>query len=59
MNPENVMDDMRLFWGRNMLRVITWAADHEHAVKIANEKRTQLLANNVWRDDGGFGPVEL
>lgn len=57
-NPESVMGDVRLFWERNMLRVLTWATDQSHAVKIANEKRTQLLTNNVWRDDWFFGPVE-
>jgi hypothetical protein len=30
-------------WGFTM-----WARDEEHAVKIANERRIQLLANNQW-----------
>lgn len=26
-----------------------WAKDAEHAVKIANERRTQMIANGEWR----------
>ncbi len=29
----------------------TFAKDQEHAVKIANEKRTQLIAANQWKGD--------
>ena len=28
-----------------------WAEDEKHAVKIANEKRTQLIASNQWTTD--------
>lgn len=28
---------------------IMWAKDEQHAVKIANEKRAQLIANNEWK----------
>lgn len=27
-----------------------WARDKEHAVKIANERRVQLIANNQWEE---------
>lgn len=29
-----------------------WATDQQHAIKIVNEKRTQLIANNEWPDVG-------
>lgn len=28
-----------------------WARDEDHAIKIANEKRTQYLANQMWKND--------
>jgi hypothetical protein len=28
-----------------------WAADEKHAVKIANERRVQLIASGEWTDD--------
>lgn len=30
---------------------IVWARDIEHAIKIANEKRTQLIASGEWTTD--------
>ena len=30
------------------LRAAIWAKDEEHAVKIANEWRTRIVANNLW-----------
>jgi hypothetical protein len=30
-----------------------WARDAEHAIKIANERRVQLIATNEWTDDYG------
>ena len=30
------------------LRAALWAKDDEHAVKIANEWRTRIVANNLW-----------
>lgn len=30
------------------LRAALWAKDEEHAVKIANEWRTRIVANNLW-----------
>lgn len=45
----------------DILNVHCWAKDEKHAVKIANEKRIQLIANNQWeespkkeRDPRGF-----
>ncbi len=34
-------------WGKT-LRVICWANDEEHAVKIANEVRTRMIAEGTW-----------
>ncbi len=31
-----------------ILRVNVWAKDQKHAIKIANEQRTQLIAENKW-----------
>ena len=36
-----------LDWTGNLL-VYCWAKDKEHAIKIANETRAQLLATNQW-----------
>ena len=40
------------FWrdknGLLKISVICWAYDYEHAVKISNEVRTQLLASGEW-----------
>lgn len=33
---------------RELLYVFCWANDSEHAIKIANEKRLQLIAANRW-----------
>ena len=30
------------------MRAALWAKDEEHAVKIANEWRTRIVANNLW-----------
>ena len=38
--------------GQTRLRLITAAKDKEHAVKIANEKRTQLIASGKWPTNG-------
>lgn len=32
------------------LRATLWAKDEEHAVKIVNEWRTRIVANNLWTD---------
>lgn len=32
------------------LQCTCWAKDEQHAVKIANEKRAQIIAMNLWRD---------
>jgi hypothetical protein len=41
-----------LYWrdlnGEAMLLVDTFAKDEQHAVKIANEKRVQLIAAGEW-----------
>lgn len=33
------------------LAVSVWAKDEQHAVKIVNEKRAQIIAANEWPDD--------
>ena len=32
------------------LECTCWAKDEEHAIKIANEKRAQIIAMNLWRE---------
>jgi hypothetical protein len=32
------------------LRVVTYATSEQHAVKIANEKRIQIIARNLWKN---------
>jgi hypothetical protein len=34
------------------LEGLVWAKDSEHAVKIANEKRSALIASNQWETEG-------
>ena len=34
--------------GEIAMRVHCWAKSPEHAIKIVNEKRTQLIANGMW-----------
>ena len=33
-----------------MLYATVWAKDKEHAIKIANEKRAQIIALGLWKD---------
>lgn len=35
--------------GPNVLQASVWATDATHAVKIANERRIQMLALNTWK----------
>ncbi len=42
--------DNRKFGSGVILYVETWAKDEQHAVKIANEKRVQLIALGKWPD---------
>lgn len=39
-SPESVVE----------LSCTCWAKDEQHAIKIANEKRAQIIAMNLWRD---------
>jgi len=44
-------DTSRMFstiYGKRMLYVGTWAKDEQHAAKIANEKRAQLITSGEW-----------
>ena len=34
--------------GYGRLRLVVFAKDEQHAAKIANERRTQIIANNMW-----------
>jgi hypothetical protein len=47
------MKQPKLFYGYdiNWLNVYCYANDEMQAVKIAGEKRTQVLANNCWGDE--------
>lgn len=35
----------------NQMHACVWAKDEKHAVKIASEKRTQMIAKNEWLPD--------
>lgn len=37
-------------WGPGQWMFRMWARDEKHAVKIANERRAFMLANNLWID---------
>ncbi len=39
-------------WGgaNAIMQAYVWAKDEEHAVKVANEWRTRIVANNLWTD---------
>ena len=37
--------------GKEHVRFSIWARDEKHAVKVANERRIQLLASNEWTTD--------
>jgi hypothetical protein len=37
--------------GRPCVSFFVWARDGEHATKIANDKRRQLIAENLWTTD--------
>ena len=39
-----------------IMRAALWAKDEEHAVKIANEWRTRIVANNLWTDGTYLDP---
>jgi len=38
-------------WRNKGLRVVCLAKDEEHAITIANEKRTQMIADGRWPDN--------
>lgn len=39
----------------DMMVTTCWATDKKHAIKIANERRVQIIANNKWDTDvAGF-----
>jgi len=40
--------DTEYYGEDNLMSFYMWAKDEEHAVKIANERRTQLIAMNIW-----------
>lgn len=45
-------------YGPDYICVNCWAKDEKHAVKIANEKRIQLIANNQWEESPKKDPNE-
>lgn len=38
----------KTYHGRPVLRVTGWFKSSDHAVKVANERRTQRIAQNLW-----------
>jgi len=44
--PPGMPDDILM--PADILNAIIWAKDEQHAIKIVNEKRIQLIANNEW-----------
>lgn len=50
--PEATRRWADLFRGRAVLCCICWARDAQHAIKIANERRAQLIALNQWPEEG-------
>lgn len=50
-NPHFIKSGWTIFWGiemRGCLECSVWAKDLIHAVKIVNERRAQLIAENKW-----------
>lgn len=46
---DDVSEIFREDWrGSSHLLTYCWAKDEQHAVKIANERRVQLIAGNLW-----------
>ncbi len=39
-------------WWGTVLHATVWAKDETHAIKIANEHRTRMIALNEWGDEG-------
>jgi len=37
-------------WGANV-ELLAWATDEQHAIKIANDRRAQMIANGDWPPD--------
>ena len=48
---ERVISPPRDDFGVAFLRTYVWAKDAEHAVKIANERRSRLIASNQWETE--------
>jgi hypothetical protein len=52
--PRWEYDGRKKDYGRGVTAYVSfymWAEDKEHAVKIANERRAQLIATNEWTED--------
>jgi hypothetical protein len=41
-----------LLVGKPVFHILIWANDKTHAVKIANEKRIQMIASGKWDQEG-------
>ena len=50
--PPIIPDYEESHFGDGELRMCVWARDKEHAIKIVNEKRAQLIAMGKWVDKG-------
>lgn len=44
-------DDDGVLHATQQIRAYLWARDEQHAVKIVNEKRAQIIAANEWPED--------
>jgi hypothetical protein len=51
------LESYRPFWPsqKNRRVLILWARDKEHAVKIASEKRREMIVNDEWYSDKHIG----
>jgi hypothetical protein len=45
---EPVLSPARRYPGADFLLLTVWARDEQHAAKVANEKRTQFIAEGKW-----------
>lgn len=58
-NPTDYMEMFYYHKEKNIISlcICVWAEDSKHAVKIANEKRIQLIALNRWGDMNKYGTL--
>lgn len=49
--PDDGQEDVRPYGDKKTMVTYCWAKDEEHAAKIANERRVQVIAANAWETD--------